>query len=470
MSWGTIKSDSTQLSELFSPEVLMKPLKIGITGVRGIVGETFTPELAVEFAESLGTYLDSGRILVCRDTRPSGPMIRSAVLAGLLAAGCEVIDLGICPTPSMQLAVKWLNADGGIAITAGHNPWQWNALKFVRSDGLYFNATQGEELLDIFHQGEFAKATWDTMKQVVQTADPIEEHIKVLSESFAGEAIRSQKLTVAVDCCNGACSFLIPRWLSTLGCEVLAVNDDPNAPFPHAPEPKPETMAQLRAVVKAGRAAIGFAHDADGERLGIVTDVGEPLSEEMTLAIAADIRLRKRTGAVITNVSTSGAVDVIAARHGGSVVRVPVGQAYISEGLIEHNGVLGGEGSGGITVPEVHLTHDSAAAIGLILEHMAQSGERISDLVQELPHSIILKHNVPVEPHRLYSVLQEFRGVVEQERIEVDSTDGIKLTLPGGWVHVRASNTESLIRIIVEAEDKSSARELLDWTRDRVRK
>jgi phosphomannomutase len=448
----------------------MKPLKIGITGVRGIVGETFTPELAVEFSEAFATYLDRGRILVCRDTRPSGPMIRSAVIAGLLAAGCEVVDLGICPTPSMQLAVKWLNADGGIAITAGHNPWQWNALKFVRADGLYLNPTQGEELLDIFHQGEFAKATWDTIKQTVQTANAIEEHVKMLNESFAGEAIRSRKLTVAVDCCNGACSFLSPKWLTTLGCEVLSVNDDPNAPFPHAPEPKRETMAQLCAVVKAGRAAIGFAHDADGERLGIVTDLGEPLSEEMTLAIAADIRLRKKKGVVVTNVSTSAAVDIIAARHDGSVVRTPVGQAYISEGLIEYNGVLGGEGSGGITVPEVHLTHDSAAAIGLILEHLAQSGERISDVVQQLPRLTTLKHNVAVEPHRLYSVLQEFRVAMEQDGIEVDSTDGIKVTLPSGWVHVRASNTESMIRIIVEAEEKSQARALLDWTRDRIKK
>ena len=448
----------------------MKPLKIGITGVRGIVGETFTPELAVEFAESFGTYLDRGRILVCRDTRPSGPMIRSAVLAGLLAAGCEVVDLGVCPTPSMQLAVKWLKADGGIAITAGHNPWQWNALKFVRGDGLYLNSTQGEELLDIYHQGEFAKAGWDTIKQGVQTADPISEHIKILHESFTAETIRAKGLTVAVDCCNGACSFLSPKWLEQLGCEVLAVNDNPNAPFPHAPEPKPETMAQLCAVVKAGRAAIGFAHDADGERLGIVTDLGEPLSEEMTLAIAADIRLRKKAGKVVTNVSTSSAIDLIAARHGGSVVRTPVGQAYISEGLIEHKGVLGGEGSGGITVPEVHLTHDSAAAIGLILEYLAETGERISELVVQLPRLTTLKHNVVVEPHRLYSVLQEFRATIEHEGLEIDSTDGIKATLPGGWVHVRASNTESMIRIIVEAGEKSTAQELLDWTRDRVRK
>jgi phosphomannomutase len=397
-------------------------------------------------------------------------MIRSAVLAGLLAAGCEVVDLGVCPTPSMQLAVKWLKADGGIAITAGHNPWQWNALKFVRSDGLYLNSTQGEELLDIFHQGEFAKAGWDTIRQGVQTADPIPEHIKFLHESFAAEAIRAKRLTVAVDCCNGACSFLSPKWLEQLGCEVLAVNDDPSAPFPHAPEPKPETMAQLCAVVKAGRAAIGFAHDADGERLGIVTDLGEPLSEEMTLAIAADIRLRKKTGKVVTNVSTSSAIDIIAARHGGSVVRTPVGQAYISEGLIEHKGVLGGEGSGGITVPEVHLTHDSAAAIGVILEYLAETGERISEVVAGLPRLTTLKHNVVVEPHRLYSVLQEFRTTMEQEGLEIDSTDGIKATLPAGWIHVRASNTESMIRIIVEAEEKSAAQELLDWTRDRIRK
>jgi len=229
-------------------------------------------------------------------------------------------------------------------------------------------------------------------------------------------------------------------------------------------------MAQLRAIVKAGGAAIGFAHDADGERLGIVSDRGEPLSEEMTLAIAAEIRLRKKAGTVVTNVSTSSAVDIIAARHGGSVVRTPVGQAYISEGLLEHKGVLGGEGSGGITVPEVHLTHDSAAAIGLILEHMAQTGERVSDLLAGLPRLTTLKHNVTVEPHRLYSVLQEFRAVMEQERIEIDSTDGIKVTLPDGWVHVRGSNTESMIRIIVEARENAAARELLDWARDRIRK
>jgi phosphomannomutase len=188
------------------------------------------------------------------------------------------------------------------------------------------------------------------------------------------------------------------------------------------------------------------------------------------MAVATEIRLRKKSGTVVTNVSTTQAIELIAARHEASVVRTPVGQAYISEGLLENNGVLGGEGSGGITVPEVHLTHDSAAAIGLILEHLAQTGERVSDLVRSLPRLTTLKHNVAVEPHRLYSVLQEFRALAEREGLTFDSLDGLKLTLPEGWVHVRASNTESMIRIIVEAEGKPEAQQLLDWTRDRIRK
>ncbi len=448
----------------------MKPLKIGITGVRGIVGETFTPEVAVGFAQAFATYLDSGRILVCRDTRLSGPMVRSAVVAGLLAAGCEVIDLGICPTPSLQLAVTWLKADGGIAVTAGHNPAQWSALKFVRGDGLYLNPLQAEELLDIFHQGEFAKATWNKIQTAIQLQDPIEHHIESLKNAFDTSAIKARGLKVAVDCCNGACSRLIPRWLAELGCEVVAINDDPTATFPHQPEPTPETMAQLSAVVKAGHADIGFAHDADGERLGIVTELGDPLSEESTLALATLIRLEQNAGPIVTNISTTRAMEQIAARYGGSVVRTQVGQTYISEAVLEHDAVLGGEGSGGVTVPQVQLTHDSAAAVGLILEGLARSGDRISDVVHRLPRLFMLKHNLAVEPNRLYSVLQDFRVAVEREQLAYDLTDGIRVDLPLGWIHVRASNTESMIRVIVEAEDEAKARCLLDWVRDRLNK
>ncbi len=448
----------------------MKPLKIGITGVRGIVGETFTPEVAVGFAQAFATYFDGGRILICRDPRPSGPMVHSAVAAGLLAAGCEVIDLGICPTPSLQLAVTSLKANGGIAVTAGHNPAPWNALKFVRGDGLYLNPQQAEELLDVFHQAEFTKARWDHIQVAIEQRDSIEHHLESLAGVFDSESIKRRRLKVAVDCCNGACSLLMPRWLAELGCEVLAINDDPRGGFPHRPEPTPETMAQLSALVKAGHADIGFAHDADGERLGLVTELGEPLSEELTLALAARIRLAQSSGTIVTNVCTTSAIEQIAARYGGRVVRTQVGQTYIAEAMAEHQAVLGGEGSGGVTVPEVHLTHDSAAAVGLILEGLVGFDGPVSEMVRQLPRLFMLKYNRVVDPNRLYSVLQDFRVAIEREQLSYDLTDGIKLDLPEGWIHVRASNTESMIRVIVEAEDLTNARRLLDWARDKLNK
>ncbi|HEX8188223.1 MAG TPA: phosphoglucosamine mutase [Pyrinomonadaceae bacterium] len=444
----------------------MNSLKIGISGVRGVVGETFTPELAVAFAQAFGTYLDAGRILVCRDTRTSGPMVHAAVLSGLLAAGCEVIDLGVCPTPSLQLAAPWLAAEGGISITSGHNPEPWNALKFVRADGLYLNATQADELLDIFHQGEFSKATWEKIRSGVRAADAVAHHLEVLARAFDLEAVRAARLTVAVDCCNSSCSLLSPRWLGALGCDVLAVNDDPGAPFPHAPEPNRRTMAQLRSVVRAGRAHVGFAHDADGERLGLVTGEGEILSEEATLALACEIQLRRGVGTVVTNVSTSSAVERVAARHGASVVRTPVGQAYVSEAMIETRAVVGGEGSGGVVVPRVQWTHDSAAAVGLILEHLARTGETVSELAAALPRFHMLKHNVSVAPDRIYSLLQRMHDGLEREGLGYDETDGIRVAWPDGWAHVRVSNTESMIRVIAEAETEPRARELLDWARD----
>jgi len=364
--------------------------------------------------------------------------------------------------------MKSLGAEGGISITAGHNPEPWNALKFVRSDGLYLNATQADELLDIFHQGEFAKANWQRIHSKVEQRDAIQHHLDVLTKSFAVASIRSRHFTVAVDCCNSSCSLLSPQWLSELGCTVLAVNDDPAAPFPHSPEPRPQTMAQLRAVAKAGSADIGFAHDADGERLGIVTETGETLSEEMTLALAVAIQLRRETGPVVTNISTSGAIEKIAAVHGASVFRTPVGQAFVSEGMIDRAAVIGGEGSGGVIVPRVQLTHDSAAAVGLILEHLVESGQRISELVAELPRLTMIKHNVPAEPGRIYSLMQRMYDKIAQEKLECDQTDGLRISWADGWIHVRVSNTESLIRIIAEAETASRARELLDWARDKL--
>ncbi|HOQ59106.1 MAG TPA: phosphoglucosamine mutase [Vicinamibacterales bacterium] len=446
----------------------MRPLKIGISGVRGIVGESLTPELIVSFAQGFGTYLDSGRILVCRDTRASGPMVHAAVVSGLLAAGCEVVDLGVCPTPSLQHAVPWLGAQGGISISAGHNPSVWNALKFVRNDGLYLNAAQAEELLDIVHQGEFEKAAWDRIRTGVPVQDAVGHHLEVLSGAFNLDAALRRALKVAVDCCNGASTFLSPRWLEALGCEVLAINDDPEAPFPHRPEPKPEMMAQLKAVVRAGRADLGFAHDADGERIGLVTGDGEALSEERTLTLAAAIALSHTPGVVVTNISTTRAVDDVAGRFGGSVVRTPVGQSFITEAMIEHRAVLGGEGNGAVAVPRVLMSHDAAATQGLVVEHMAVTGASLRELVDALPCYEMVKRDFALAPGALYSRLQDFRDRIEREGLPANTIDGAVVSFTDGWVHVRASQTESMIRVIAEAASRERAQDLVDWARDRL--
>jgi phosphomannomutase len=448
----------------------MEPLKIGITGVRGVVGQTLTPELVVRFAEAFGTYLDGGRVLVCRDPRPSGPMVQAAVTAGLLAVGCEVVDLGVCPTPSLQLAVPATQAAGGISITGGHNPGDWNALKFVRGDGLYLNAIQGEELLDIFHQGAVSRARWDRIAPRVAEHDAVTPHLERLAASCDGTAVRERRLRVAVDCGNGSCAVLVPRWLANLGCEVLPINDDPSLPFPRLPEPSAATAAQARALVLAGKADLGLVLDADGERLSLVDEAGRPLSEELTLPLAAQAVLARRRGPLVTNVSTSGLLDRVAARHGVEVVRTPVGQAYVSEAIIEHAAVLGGEGNGAVAVPEVHATHDSAATIGLLLQHLAHTRATLSALVAELPTISVRKLALPVEPSALFSALQDFRERVGSvEGASVDQTDGMKIVWPDGWVHVRASSTQSLLRIIAEAESAERAQELTDWARERVR-
>lgn len=448
----------------------MRPLKIGISGVRGVVGETFTPELIVGFAQAFGTYLDSGRILVCRDTRPSGPMVAASVFAGLLASGCEPIDLGVCPTPSMQLAIPALGAQGGISVTAGHNPASWNALKFARADGLYLNATQAEELLDVFHQREYQKADWRGIRTAIGVDDALRPHIDAVIAHVDADAVRARRFTVAVDCCNGACSRLTPLLLRELGCEVLAINDDPTAPFPHTPEPRPDTMAQAAAVVKAGHADIGFVHDSDGERLGLVDETGEPLSEELTLPLATQMMLASgRVGPVVTNVSTTSAVERVASRYNAKVIRTPVGQGYVSEAIVECHAVIGGEGNGSVAIPLVHATHDAAAAMAFILERLARREQRLSDAAGELPRLAMIKEHIAVEPRLIHTALQAFRDALsEGDGRASEMTDGIKIEWPDGWVHVRASNTESIIRVIAEAADEARARELVDWARDRL--
>lgn len=441
-----------------------RPLKITIAGVRGVIGETLTPDLLVNFSQAFGTYVGPGRVLVSRDTRPSGPMVAPCVFSGLTATGCEVVDLGVCPTAALQLAVRQSDAVGGVAITAGHNDASWNALKFCRADGIYLNARQAEELLNIYHQREFTKAAWDELAPLGRDDAAGERHLQAVLGQVDAETTRAAGLKIAVDCANGACSEFTPRFLEELGCEVVAINDDPELPFPHEPRPTPPNLSQLRALVSAAGADAGFAHDADGDRLGIVTEEGEAPGEEYTLCLATEMVLgRGDPGPVVTNLSTTMAVDDVAARHGHEVIRTGVGQVFIAEAAVNHGAAIAGEGSGGIVFPRINYAHDSIAALAHIVNLIAERGRPLSELIGEIPRYYIVKRVVVCPPQRAYSVIEELRRSLDAPWAdEVNLDDGIKLVGADRWVHIRVSMTEPRIRVITEAKAQGLAMDLAD--------
>lgn len=438
----------------------MSSLRITIGGVRGIVGESLTPDLIVRYSQALATYLEGGKILMSRDTRCSGEMVANCALSGLIAAGCQVVDLGICPTPALQLAVRSSDAVGGLAITAGHNPAGWNALKSVREDGIFFNAQQASELLEIYHQGEFLKSGWRTLRAVAHDAQAGDRHIEAICEQVDADVIRMAGLRVAVDCVNGACSAYAPRLLELLGVDVVAMNTETSLAFPHPPEPSRENMSQLKALVLAAGADVGFAFDADGDRLGIVCGgAGMVPGEEMTLCLAEEMVLRRGDeGPVVTNLSTTQAVDDIAAKYGRRVIRTHIGQAYIGVAASNYGAAIAGEGSGGVVFPKLHCAHDSMAAMAHILELICTSGQSAEELVSAVPEYHMSKTTLQCPIETAFSILDDLReSGAPAWATYTDLQDGIKYGNAEQWVHVRVSATEPLIRVITEARDLQTA-------------
>lgn len=451
----------------------MPSLKISITGVRGVVGESLEPRLLTSFAQAFGTFVGPNKVLVSQDTRPSGQMVTSCVAAGLLAAGCQVVDFGICPTPALQWAAKSTEAVGAIAVTGGHNAMEWNALKFIREDGLYLNPIQGEELLNIYHQGEFTKADHTQISPMARGSSKIARtHLDVVKQYIDTEAIRAAGLKVAVDCCNGACSRFSPDFVADLGCEVVPINTDIGQPFPHEPAPGPHNLGQLRALVSAAGADVGFAHDADGDRLGIVTEKGAAPGEEVTLCLAAEAILRDGyQGPVVTNVSTTSAIDHVAKQHGTHVIRTKVGQSFVAEAALTNGAAVAGEGSGGVMFPHINCAHDSIAALAYILQLMARTDRPISELVGELPKLTMKKLAIQCPAERVSGVIEDIRHEADTGAFggEVDMQDGVKIIGEESWVHVRASITEPIVRVISEAEDADEADDLAQRFARRVR-
>jgi len=441
-------------------------LKISISGVRGVIGESLTPALLTRFSQAFGTYIGGRTVVVGRDPRTSGEMVKHAVIAGLLSSGCRILDVGMCPVPTIQLAVRHHHAHGGIAITASHNPAEWNALKFIGRSGFFLNSAQARELLDIYHQGEYTRIAGSEMREVVDVAGATDLHIQTILAALGPLPASRKKFRVVLDACNGAGSLVGPKLLEAMGAEVITVNVTPNGSFPRGAEPLPENLGELCAAVKMHQADVGFAQDMDADRLALVSEAGIAIGEEHTLLLATLEVLNKRPGPVVANLSTSSALERLAARFGCPLFLSKIGEVNVTEEMQKRGAVIGGEGNGGVIYPSLNFARDSLVGMALILHLLAETGETITNLVQSLPQIAMIKDKLVCPSDRIATVLRTLRR--EYAGYPMDLRDGVKVTLPNGWFLVRGSNTEPIIRMIAEAENETDARRISERVRAQV--
>ena len=436
-------------------------LKIGVSGIRGVVGDFLTPSLACAFGQAFGTYIGRGRVIVGRDTRMTGQMLQHAVSCGLLAAGSEVVDVGVLPTPTIQIYVADTGARGGIALTASHNPPEYNALKLFNSEGLFFNQYERGELIDLYHQSQFRRAANSEIRGITQDYESgPKRHFERILRHVDVEAIRRRRFRVALDSVNGAGSAMSCQFLEQiLGCDLRAIWVDPGKPFPREAEPKPESLTELAALVWREGCEIGFGQDPDGDRLAVCDENGRVLDNDDVLALVVDAALALHAGDIVVNLTTSSVVEDVARRHGRQVFRTPVGEANVVERMRAVKAAIGGECSnGGIIFPAVHLCRDSYTGMAFLLHRMAQTGKSISQMAAELPKYYRRLGKVSYEHGRLGMLMQSLEQAFPG--VPADRTDGLKLLLDDGWVHVRASNTEPLLRLAAEARSAGRLEEL----------
>jgi len=439
-------------------------LMISISGVRGIIGRSLTPEIITRFALAFGIFLkgsdvpEGTKVVVGRDTRRSGLMIKHGVFMGLMSLGYEVIDLDVCTTPSCSMMVKELGASGAVMITGSHNPIEWNALKFINGNGDILSEPEGKELLDIYYSGSFPTAAWHSLVPVKDDYSSAERHISRVLAVTDVEKIRKARLKVVLDSVNGAGSVITPMLLDRLGCEIVKIHCVPDGNFPHNPEPLFINLGDLCHKVQIAGADIGFAQDADADRLAVVDETGHYIGEEYTLALATKYMLAIKKGSVAINMSTSRVIEDIAAQFGAEVFRTKVGEAHVASKMREAGCVVGGEGNGGVIDPRIHYVRDSLAGIAIILSLLAEEGKPFSSIVSKIPkyHSVKLKVECARDiANRLVEQLPDKYPDGKHNTI-----DGLRIDWEDSWVHVRASNTEPAIRIISEAPEKAKAEQI----------
>lgn len=441
-------------------------LKISISGVRGVVGQSLTPKLLTRFAQAFGTHTGAGTIVIGRDPRTSGEMVKHAVVAGVLSTGSRVIDIGMCPVPTVQLQVRHRRAQGGIAITASHNPAEWNALKFIGPSGLFLDAGQARELLDIYHQGQYTKVGGAEIRTVEEVAGATDLHIKAILDALGPLPKTQKKLRVVLDSCNGAGSLVGPKLIEALGAEVIPLNVTPDGSFPRPAEPVPENLGDLCRAVKEHHADVGFAQDMDADRLAIVSDQGVPIGEDYTLVLATLHVLSHQKGPVVANLSTTSALADVAKRFGSEVFLTKIGEVNVTDKMQQQHAVIGGEGNGGVIYPRINFARDSLVGMALVLHLLADSGKTVSQLMDQFPRYTVVKEKMVCPSEKIPAVLRMLRQ--EYGEFPLDTRDGVKVTLPEGWFLVRGSNTEPIIRIVAESRSDSQAREIVTRIYDRV--
>lgn len=442
-------------------------LMVSVSGVRGRVGEALTPEIVATFAAAFGAWASRGgnrAVVVGRDSRVSGPMFTKIVHGALESVGCTVIDIGMAPTPTIQLAVEHHHAAGGLGITASHNPIEWNALKFIGPSGLFLSAAEGAEMRALLDRG-IPRATWDQLGYVVRDDEAVARHIaQVLSLPFLDvDGIRARRFKVALDCCHGAGSVIMPQLLTELGCEVYAINMEADGRFHRPPEPVAENLGELATLVQATGADIGFATDPDVDRLALVLDDGVAPGEDYTLAFAARTVLKHRRGPVVTNLSTSKVVSDVAAEMGVPFHFAKVGEVNVALAMRDAGATIGGEGNGGVILPEMHLGRDAPVGAALMLQLMHEEGRPLSQLKADRPRYVIVKDKLDRPDAPLDAVYVALRSAFADAT--ADTQDGLRLDWPDRWVHLRPSGTEPIVRVIAEAPTEAAARELVSQAR-----
>jgi phosphomannomutase len=444
-------------------------LMVGVSGIRGRVGEALTPEVVAQYAAAFGAWAStkggSNRIVVGRDSRVSGPLFHRVVLSALQSVGCGVIDIGLTTTPTCQLAVEDHHAAGGLMISASHNPIEWNALKFIGPTGLFLENSEGIEMRGLVERG-IPRAQWNELGRIETDDRAVQRHIdRVLAIPYVDvQAIRGRRFHVALDCVRGAGAVIMPALLERLGCRVTAINMQPDGHFPRPPEPVAENLGELERVVLESGAAIGFAVDPDVDRLALVSDAGKAIGEDFTLALAARLVLRHRTGPLVTNLSTSRIVEDVAKAAGTEVIRAPVGEVNVAVRMRDERAPIGGEGNGGVILPEVHLGRDAPVGAALLLQLLHEEDRPLSHIVADLPRYVIVKDKLNRPNASLDSVYEALRSAFPAAA--ADSQDGLRLSWPDRWVHVRPSGTEPIVRVIAEAPTDREAMELVRRSRE----